>query len=1083
MTWPQSDAIAFEKAMIESLRRLVGPDSCRVHPRFGKVEIDLTLSLSQLPRRGLVGEVLCEVKNTSRKSSLEAAVNQLMAAATSQQSSPQLLLICRDWLSQATISSLKMQASGHRLVIWDFTALVKFIKEEPDAAEPLKEHIRSPDVEVQVNTKGWTIPASAFVLPIGPGGSLTGATYVHFVGDIGQQIEAQITNKMPKNFSPRTPYAIKMGHGENTRPLVIATAYEQNDEESVVIGVATEAVLRLAARRGFQHITLPLIGAAGIGEPEAIKQIIGAIYGTILPKPLRVTIVVLNPDMEARVRDALGQASTIAPSSPGLNPGPTTAITQAFFVNDSVNASRDNDKLGITAEAGVFARLLAASDAPMPLAVGLFGHWGSGKSFFMELVEKEVELVAKNAKKVQASKNAGESKRPTPYCSNVVHIRFNAWHYVDRDLWASIGLRIFEGLAEHLRAGEDGETEFARKKRELGTVIDSQKREKVQAEEALKAATDQRDRLRSELENALGERKIKAAKISLGSALTKTPKELYTIAKKLGVGRPDKLDALEKEIARAREIAESFRVFLPGCLARQHWFVQFLVLAASGVGLSFGVDLLELVRTKLVAFLKPDVTAAVTSLTLASAWVGDRLALAKKAQEPLSRLLEAVRQSDEVKAAASEIEKADANIAEQQQNIAAAEVQIAEAAERLQQIESGALIYEFLTKRMAHTDYVGSMGVVSVLRRDLEHLQRSVFELREHKETAGEKLAEKDLEQEIEQAVKAGEIPQRIILYIDDLDRCEPKRVVEVLQAVHLLLAFKLFAVVVAVDPRWLERALYERYIPDHRRMNEDELAADEFSPQNYLEKIFQVPFRVPAMEPKAFETLVRALAPQEEPARFDLSLSAGDPTGMIEAPDDEAESDDGADEVDEDLAAPPQQEMPPLLLADHETMALSSVGTFIRTPRATKRLVNVYTLIRNLSAETDPALHRKLMDADDIAARALALLLAIDIGFPHATQLVRPALEDGHEDLPALVVALKASAPSLKVLRVQLDCLEKALEGLEGALLPTPTDLDLWRRYADLFSFHEPTATEPSASDAKGKPCPLGLVVANTNY
>jgi hypothetical protein len=33
----------------------------------------------------------------------------------------------------------------------------------------------------------------------------------------------------------------------------------------------------------------------------------------------------------------------------------------------------------------------------------------------------------------------------------------------------------------------------------------------------------------------------------------------------------------------------------------------------------------------------------------------------------------------------------------------------------------------------------------------------------------------------------------RIVLYVDDLDRCPPPRVVEVLEAVHLLLAGRLF--------------------------------------------------------------------------------------------------------------------------------------------------------------------------------------------------------------------------------------------------------------------------------------------------
>ena len=52
----------------------------------------------------------------------------------------------------------------------------------------------------------------------------------------------------------------------------------------------------------------------------------------------------------------------------------------------------------------------------------------------------------------------------------------------------------------------------------------------------------------------------------------------------------------------------------------------------------------------------------------------------------------------------------------------------------------------------------------------------------------------------------------RIVLYIDDLDRCSPRQVVDVLQAVHLLLALDLFVVVVGVDPRWLLHALRSEY-------------------------------------------------------------------------------------------------------------------------------------------------------------------------------------------------------------------------------------------------------------------------------
>jgi hypothetical protein len=72
--------------------------------------------------------------------------------------------------------------------------------------------------------------------------------------------------------------------------------------------------------------------------------------------------------------------------------------------------------------------------------------------------------------------------------------------------------------------------------------------------------------------------------------------------------------------------------------------------------------------------------------------------------------------------------------------------------------------------------------------------------------------------------------------------------VVEVLQAIHLLLAFPLFVVVVGVDSRWLLRSLRTRY-RDVLGAADDQAAHDDMSdsehwaatPQNYLEKIFQI--------------------------------------------------------------------------------------------------------------------------------------------------------------------------------------------------------------------------------------------------
>jgi hypothetical protein len=94
----------------------------------------------------------------------------------------------------------------------------------------------------------------------------------------------------------------------------------------------------------------------------------------------------------------------------------------------------------------------------------------------------------------------------------------------------------------------------------------------------------------------------------------------------------------------------------------------------------------------------------------------------------------------------------------------------------------------------------------------------------------------------------------RIVLYIDDLDRCNEDVVVKVLEAIHLLLAFPLFVVIVGVDPRWLNNALTEKY------RNLFGIATS----YDYLEKIFQIPFALKPINKTGREKLIAALMEKE---------------------------------------------------------------------------------------------------------------------------------------------------------------------------------------------------------------------------
>jgi hypothetical protein len=181
----------------------------------------------------------------------------------------------------------------------------------------------------------------------------------------------------------------------------------------------------------------------------------------------------------------------------------------------------------------------------------------------------------------------------------------------------------------------------------------------------------------------------------------------------------------------------------------------------------------------------------------------------------------------------------------------------------------------------------------------------------------------------------------RVILYIDDLDRCKPEDVVRVLQLVHMLLAFELFVVVVAVDARWVEEALRQSYpwLGSSDAGTSNDHAADgdlhphpetvRVSPQDYLEKIFQISFWLEPMTAARaasyLASLVRAPARESGPvlvagltaAQASVAGTAVPVVGKIE------------------IAG---------IELDYMRALAACVGP---SPRRVKRLVNAYRLIK----------------------------------------------------------------------------------------------------------------------------------------
>lgn len=82
-----------------------------------------------------------------------------------------------------------------------------------------------------------------------------------------------------------------------------------------------------------------------------------------------------------------------------------------------------------------------------------------------------------------------------------------------------------------------------------------------------------------------------------------------------------------------------------------------------------------------------------------------------------------------------------------------------------------------------------------------------------------------------------------IIVYIDDLDRCSGEKMIECIEAIKLFLNVKNTAFVLGADERMVERAIKEHY-PEIEQ--DKRLIYSPFS--DYLEKLIQIPYRLPRL-------------------------------------------------------------------------------------------------------------------------------------------------------------------------------------------------------------------------------------------
>lgn len=219
----------------------------------------------------------------------------------------------------------------------------------------------------------------------------------------------------------------------------------------------------------------------------------------------------------------------------------------------------------------------------------------------------------------------------------------------------------------------------------------------------------------------------------------------------------------------------------------------------------------------------------------------------------------------------------------------------------------------------------------------------------------------------------------RIVLVIDDLDRCPPPEVVKVLEAAQLLVKTRLFVVILAMDVRYVTRALEKNY--------EGILVSDgEPSGLDYIEKIVQIPYRVRPITRSAMEGYLQSqmdlrasaegeAVEQVEQDQVNILFGGAGPPADITSPD--------AVRVNE--ALPPEVQF-------FETSELAMIRECALavelSPRSTKRIVNVMKLVKNIWYR------RAVPEPEEPVKAAIVLLLALAGGYPEVMRRVLLELE-----------------------------------------------------------------------------------------
>jgi hypothetical protein len=849
----------------------------------------------------------------------------------------------------------------------------------------------------------WTLPACTLVIPVSRRGEPVGDLAFESVNrlrdrsDLAHKAIERATKQMKgKSMRPNEPQSATVASTDSPPDeiyyVIFATAFAedglptaQNARQAAVAAVRLAAGLPSIEERK-RIAFLPFSGDRSDLSPADISQIYNeALNGALEPLPLtgieEITFVITEERYAQEMLDHFQLRS------------------QRLF-ND---LAQGDDLLGVQSELAALAEGLLLRDQTPPLVVGVLGGWGSGKTFAMRLMQEEMSRIrALPVDQAHAwpPEPLPKGFRPFPYVGHVYTIHFDAWTYAKSDLWASLMQTILLGLNQQLALEQaltkalplEGESAllntgpiwrymYSLSPEHRAALLESPLGQ--QAVQAVQAALRQpaAGGVESELWG-----KLEELRESERDELKKSEDNLKT--------KRDRLDDAQRRLQEAKN-TQAARVAWQAVLQaglqplsgsateRLQKYLELngdLTLGDVNQLLTLAPTLKDIGATLLKEWyvyagfalfiagtlLVPALWDRLESLQLPGFWtatISSLLAILKVAKEWRETLLS--KWADYQKRLASQQEKlaseTDPAVSQRQkeveqieEEVKKAEEEVALRRERLGLTGRYRSLNEFIEERLRTGAYEKVLGPMHQIQQDIKALTTDLV------------VAPHDPYLEKKKALFPRG-PARVVLFIDDLDRCPPDKVVEMLEAIQILIKTPLFTVVMAIDVRFITRALEKAYADILTRRGDP-------SGLDYIEKIIQIPYRVRPISSDAVRAYLEAqmsvarpqAQPEEESSADTATSSARQLSGQPTT----------AQEAAPTLGALPARAID--FSEDEFDYVLRCCGRIDLTPRAAKRLVNVCKTLKIVWFR--PNQHR---EPDLSVKQAAILFLALSGRYP----------------------------------------------------------------------------------------------------